>query len=303
MGEIVSKVRKKDRSEVWIDIYGKLRSDGNIIDAWLVDITERKKIEEELKQNEEKYRLLVDNAPVGVGLIKNNNAVYCNNSYMNTLGYDSLEELLQVPVLDTLAPDEREAAIERMKKYDNNNTLKPVVMKALKKDGTIRHVQMSGNNVIINGEIYRQTIMMDITDRIEAEEELKQNEEKYRSLVDNMFVGVSISEGDYYIYVNRSQLNILGYDSMEQLSSKPISNLIIPEERDIHYDRLKKYSDGIDVPSTIFRIIRKDGGIRTVHVAGNNIIINGKKYRQNVMLDIDRKGKSRERTSMEFISS
>ena len=106
------------------------------------DITERKKMEESLKSNEEKYRSLVDNLNVGVYRNKPQfpgKWLWANPAFVRIFGYDSLQECLEHPVTDTYVdPEERKKLIHLL---ETDGSVKDYELQQKKKDGT--HIWVS----------------------------------------------------------------------------------------------------------------------------------------------------------------
>jgi PAS domain S-box-containing protein len=76
------------------------------------DITERKKVEKALRESEEKYRLVIDNAAEGIVVIQDGMLKFINHQVVDFLGY-SEEDLRSKPFSEFIHPDEREMVIER----------------------------------------------------------------------------------------------------------------------------------------------------------------------------------------------
>ncbi len=72
------------------------------------------------------------------------------------------------------------------------------------------------STIMINNEQYVQVIMQDITEKKEAEEKLKESEEKFRTITEQSFIGVIIEQGYDIKYVNH-QFNIYNINSCPNL--------------------------------------------------------------------------------------
>jgi PAS domain S-box-containing protein len=101
------------------------------------DITDRKKMENSIRANEEKYRSLVDN--LNVGVYRNTaefpgRTIWANPAFVRIFGYDSLQECLEHPVMDNYAnPEERKKFIQVLK---TDGVVKDYELQLKKKDGT-----------------------------------------------------------------------------------------------------------------------------------------------------------------------
>jgi PAS domain S-box-containing protein len=133
----------------------------------MVDITERKKAEEDLQISENKYRSLVENAIIGIYVTNlNGNFLFANNAMYKMFEFDTLAEFLNTEVISTyknMADREKfSETIRRDKKVFNYE------LDLLTKAGKTLHVII---NAFISGEAITG-MMMDITKRKLAEKEL-----------------------------------------------------------------------------------------------------------------------------------
>jgi PAS domain S-box-containing protein len=153
-------------------------SRGQIVAA--MDITERKKVEEALKENEKKYRMLFENAPVGIGLADLKGGVIDGNRQMiNLTGY-SLEELKSINLSDTyIDPDER---VRILKSLNERRNLRDWEIKLKRKDGTPYHALLNIDLTELEGQEVLFTSVRDITWFKKAEQALRESEKKLRLL-------------------------------------------------------------------------------------------------------------------------
>ena len=177
----------------WVQLHSRPRRlpDGRIIwDGVQTDVTNRKKAEELLLESEERFRRLVNQAPIPLCFVnKDGILVYFNDRFVQTFGYThedvpTLKEwwLLAYPeenyrhwVLDTW-----EAAVERAAK--ENTDIQPNEYNVTCKDGTVRIVEISGITIEDN---FLATFI-DLTERKRSEAALRESEAKYRNLFTNI---------------------------------------------------------------------------------------------------------------------
>jgi len=140
-----------------------------------IDITERKKAEDALRQSEERYRNLVEQLPDGVYRSTHDGKfVEINEAMVTILGYESKEELMAVDIISQLyfAPEERESPAPKGKTEEID------VYRLRKKDGSEVWIEDHGRHVFDeNGEVlFHEGILRDVTGRLKADEERKQLE-------------------------------------------------------------------------------------------------------------------------------
>jgi len=100
------------------------------------DITERKLAEQALRESEQSSRLLIEQAPIGIGIMQDGVLTNVNPQFLKIFGYDSMHEVLGHPVEDFYSPEDRALITQRRK---DRLSEKPLPMhyevKGLKKNG------------------------------------------------------------------------------------------------------------------------------------------------------------------------
>ena len=146
----------------------------NQIIMMIHDIAERKRIEKELRDSEEKIRLIVENSHDGIEIIQDDLILYSNIQFAEMLGY-SLEELYEMKFSQLLSgqalnePDEHQR-----KRIDDSYTYETTF---IKKDKTIIHVDVNCEVIGYNGKPATFVTVRDITRRKLTEESLRDREE------------------------------------------------------------------------------------------------------------------------------
>jgi PAS domain S-box-containing protein len=140
--------------------------------------------------------------------------------------------------------------------------------------------------VLWNGEIQFQALYADITERKQAEKNLQENEERYRSVVENAHEAIIITQDMKVVFANRAATEQIGY-SKETLTSGVFTSFIHPDDRRIVADYSIKRLNGEDVPSVYsFRILSQDGKIKWVELNAAVIEWNKKPATLNFLKDI-----------------
>jgi len=168
------RLRRKDGSNVWVILSATPIRDeqGEVTGAlaMLTDITERKRVEEELRESQERYKGLVDTAFDGVVIQQDRIIKGANRSYAEMFGY-SIEELIGRDVLELIPPEQRDYV--RSKIAEDELVYETL---GLKKDGTHINIEVSAKNCLYEGEPARLAAVRDITERKKLEEQLRQSQ-------------------------------------------------------------------------------------------------------------------------------
>ncbi len=164
----------------------------------------------------------------------------CNQEYLNQIGYSREEVIGHTSLeLNLLSSDERHAYVDEIKK---NKTVSNYEVKVKRKDGAIIYVLYSARFITVNDEMMILNIGHDITDRKRAEEALRESEEKYRSILDNIqdaFIR-SDNNGDV-IMASPSAARMYRFNSpQEMIGISTLSLYKKPESRRPMLEELKK---------------------------------------------------------------
>ena len=221
-------LNKKDGASVTVEIRTNLvKIKGRTVVLGNVrDITERKKLERELRENEKKYRGLFENSQVGMyrSRIDGSAILDVNQKYCEALGY-SRNEILGAQAKITWADAEkRKPFIEQL-----NKTGKVVDYEAelITKKGEVKTFLVSATQFpeegILEGTIH------DITERKRAEEEVRASEEKFRTLVESASDQIFMVNKDLkFMSMNAAALRLLGRKP-DEVIGEPVSE-VFPKE-------------------------------------------------------------------------
>ncbi len=177
------------------------------------DITERKKAEKDLRESEERNRILNDVTIEGILIHRNGIAIDLNNSLARMLGYENRDELIGVDFKEYVHKND----IEIIKKNILKNNCAPYTIQMQRRNGEYFFTEIESKNVSMANKSFRVTAIRDITERRKAEEEIR-----LQALVlDQISDHVTITDLNGIItYVNDAEMRSLGY-SREELIGSP----------------------------------------------------------------------------------
>jgi PAS domain S-box-containing protein len=223
-----------------------------------IDITERKKAEEKLREREEKYRDIVETSNEGIYFVNDEAIITYVNKTMELSGY-TREEIVGRPIWDFISEECMPVAKQNFEKRRRGIT-DNYELKLVRKDGSfIWGVISAKPRFNKNGEFKGYLAMLtDITDRKKTEEKLRESEEKYRNIVETANEGILITDNENLItYINKKVIGTIGY-SLEELVGRPIWSFISKEYRPIIKEHMVKRMQGIS-ESYELKLIHKDG--------------------------------------------
>ncbi|MFX1379138.1 MAG: PAS domain S-box protein [Promethearchaeota archaeon] len=211
--------------------------------AYINDITNRKIAELKLKESEEKYRFISENAMDLIAVIDMKlRFEYINEKvHSKVMGYKK-EELIGKNAIEFIHPDDREKVLNIFKKaLDKGEVFAEVRIRH--KDG---HYKWIGNNGTIyidkKGKPKFLIIARDITKRKKAEIRLMESEEKYRSMINHLDLGFyQLTWDGILLNHNPKFCEILGYSLYENLKNKDVHEFWQKaEERKTYLTELEK---------------------------------------------------------------
>ena len=231
------------------------------------DITQQKQAGELLVQSEERFRVIFEKAKDGIVITnENDDIVSCNMVYCDLLGY-SYEELCKMKIRDIQAPEARTQAnsINKERALLENLVFESI---DLHRSGKKIPVEISVGSFEQASKKLFVSIVRDISERKQAEEIIRENEELFRSSFESAIAGISmVSKDGKFIKVNQEFCRILSYSS-EELLQLNFNAITYEEDKEIGISYLEQMLSGeIEHQSFEKRYVRKDGGILWVVVS------------------------------------
>jgi hypothetical protein len=248
----------------------------------VVDITERKRAEEALRESEAKFRKLAEASTGAILIHRGANFCYANPAAERIAGYTH-QEFLAMSFYDIVHPDFRELVRQRgLARQRGEDLPLHYEFKIITKSGEERWVEITPTSIEFEGEPAVLAAVFDITER-------KRAEEAYRTLVDHSLQGLAILQDGRAVFANQAMAEISGYavEEMLALSPEEVQAFVHPDDREIvwgyHQDRLQ----GKALPERYeFRAIRKDGSMRWLEIHASRIDYQGKPAVQAAYIDI-----------------
>lgn len=216
----------KDNNEVtWLSVSSTPvpLEDYGVVIAYS-DISERKRAEDALRENEEKFRLAFHTTPDSINLNRFEDGCYIdiNKGFTKIMGYTSEEAIgktsLELSIWKN--PEDRARLVDCLKK---KGFVENMEAQFVGKDGSIRDGLMSASVLKINDENVIISITRDNTERKKAQDALRESEEKYRSMMESMDDAAFICSSEHAIeYMNPAMSKRVGYNSIGEFCYKSI---------------------------------------------------------------------------------
>jgi two-component system, sporulation sensor kinase E len=189
-----TKGKKKDGSGNWVEFYGSRATIGGIptIIGSMIDVTERKKAEEELRSSELKYKLLFDSNPMPMWMIAKDDfaVIAANDAAAKHYGYTK-EELLNLDTRALRLAEDYDIQAEGYLDIDKTKTVRH-----LRKDGTIMFVQITSHDITFEGRPVRLSLTTDVTEQLKAEESLLKSEANLQAILNTTDTAYALFDKD-----------------------------------------------------------------------------------------------------------
>ena len=273
------KIKKPNGSNIYIEVNAHLIREGDqkFVEGTATDITEKFMLEQSLRDTVKKFNLIVDNSNDLFAIFNQDfQHEYVNeNAYLNVLGYTK-DEVIGKRAIDFTHPND----IEKISKATKRGLINGEMLEEFRirhKDGHYVWFETKGSFLKEKSQIIGAIfISRDKTDKKEAEQKLKESENKYRTLFESSTDGIYSTDMEgKFIEFNKAFLKMLGYSREELLNKK--SRQITPpkwydlddnmtftqlaEEESKSYEKEFKQKDGSIIPISVrFWILHDDQG-------------------------------------------
>ncbi|MCX6814352.1 MAG: PAS domain S-box protein [Candidatus Aenigmarchaeota archaeon] len=294
-------VLRKGKGVVYCDINSKIVKIGGreCLVGFFRDITERKQMEDELRKSEQKHRFLMDNIDEIVLIIsKTGNIVFANNKALKTFGYSS-EEIIGKSIVSFLTKRSIKKAMYALAQEFMGKHQAEMDVEARTKSGEIRTLGVAPSSIPVyeKGKMVGiQVNCSDITERMKAEEALREREEMYRLQFEEAIDAIFIADAKTGILVNcnRAATRLVERDKSEIIGQHQ-SILHPPEKtRGEFTNTFKKHMKEAEGQTLEAKVITKSGKLKDVAIKANFIELGGKKYLHGIFSDITERMKADE---------
>jgi len=252
------------------------------------ELHERERAQAQLHESEAQYRLLFEANPQPMWVFDLETLAFLavNDAAVANYGY-TRDEFLAMTLKEIRPPTEVAAVVTSLATRDREPGERRL-FKHRKKDGTIIDVAVRLNDMTFAGRKAGLVLATDITERIRAQAELQESEERYRRLVEQSPEAILVHCDERYVYANEAAVRLLGGKRPEEIVGRSVLDFVVPEDAALVRERAHQTYTQSGTAKTMLEVKRRrlDGEIRVTEAFGIPITYNGRDGAQVIYRDI-----------------
>ena len=252
----------------------------------VTNITEHKKTERELRESQERFRMLFESAPDAIYLMDLEGRFVDGNKAAEEMVGFTKTELVGKSLAESglLSTEDLSKAAMNLRKTAAGQSSGPTEYTVRRKSASLIAVEIRTFPVRIEGKILSLGIARDVTARKHAEEAIRASEKKFRSIFETAAnLITSVNEQGIIVECNDRVREFLGYEK-EEILGRPMSRIIHPDYLDKAQTALKEILTQGFSYNEEYRMVRKDGSLIDVNINSSAIEDEHGKYTRTLCI-------------------
>ena len=283
--------RMRDGSSSWAVVYITQVPwrDRIVTQATIIDIGDRKLIEEALAHSNDRYSSLIQETPLGICVQRDFEYLFSNMTYAQMLGYEHPEEVIERSTLEHISPQEHSRMMRNAELQRTGSGEAPRIYDyaAVRADGSQAIFENRVSQVNWDGKPATLCVMIDVSERDRVRRDMETSERNFRTIVENSFQGIVIHDETGILFSNKPAAHIFGLQEADDLKTLPtLDTFIHPDDKQRtarpfsppHNDERRKQHR--------LRVIGRDKTTRWAEATSGWIHWEGGKAVQTILLDI-----------------
>lgn len=225
--------QRKDRSTFPVEVSARVAEIGgeSVIIGVVRDVTERKRVEEELSQSERQFRSIFDNVSEAIIVYDMEHRIIDVNRIAAEMSGYTREELIGMKSSD-LDPSVPMSVIDEHSKEAQEKGSALFEAVTFRRDGSSFPVEVNVRLIDYDGRPAELAVARDITERRQGEDALRLSEERFRAIFDGAAIGIALADVDRRIFASNSAYQkLLGY-TQDELAGMSFGNYTYSEDFD-----------------------------------------------------------------------
>ncbi|MHC4750364.1 MAG: sigma 54-interacting transcriptional regulator [Planctomycetota bacterium] len=253
-------------------------------------VRELEKQSEQLKQSKERYRSLIETAPVAIMAIRDGCILFANKAGARLLGFSDPDKMVGIPTIDVVAPESQQLVTERIKRLESGKDNPAAEIALIRQDGNRIIVEARSVSIHIDGVSTAILIAQDIGDRKEKEEKLQMMQYSMDKALDRI---AWIAPDGRFLYANEAACEEMAY-TLDEVLSMRVSDI----DPDFPIVRWTEHYQGVKKRGSIrleTQQIAGDGKIHDIEVSTNVLKFGDREFMCSFGRDItERRQKEKE---------
>jgi PAS domain S-box-containing protein len=247
--------------------------DSRLLQGLQLELTERKRVDDSLREAEARYRAVVEQIPAIIytdSAEQKGHTLYVSPQIKTIMGYDPDEWTINNDLwTKVIFPEDRDRVLaEYNRTYETGEPFN-IEYRMTSSSGKI--VWVRDEAVLIRDQsdrpLFWQGIILDITERKQAEVALGESEERYRRLFDLSPDAIAVHDGGKILLVNKNAMELMGVKNLDEIIGKPLLDFVHPDYRKLVIERTQQQmAQGRVVPAREEKFVRLDGTYVDVEV-------------------------------------
>lgn len=260
--------------------------------AVFMETTEKTRLQNTIRKNENQYRGLFEGSPDGIFLLSRDlNISIANRNGLKLMACSSKQEMTGKNFLEFISPEEQASFKKHLKSFLENPYTKPQEFRIQRADKRNFFSEIHLSAIEENGQINQIiAIVRDITERHITQMELERSEELFRGIFENAMDGMAVIDikTKDVVLVNQQICKLTGF-SEEEFLNKEVKELYPVDYQDIAMDSLQKQISGTLTIASNIPLLTKRGHTVFTDIASNKVIINETEYVIAIFRDITKR--------------
>jgi len=226
------------------------------------------KLPEDISENEQRYRELVEHLPLGIAILLDGKLMFLNISGALMMAAEKPEDLIGRDFMDFVHPDYQEIVSNRILRVQRGEIAPASEQKYIRLDGKVIDVEVSSYPFVYHNKPAVQIIVKDITEQKESRLAVKKTETLFSQLfhVSPMAIAMLDNEGRV-AQVNPGFEKMFGY-SFDELKGQELNQTIVPDSLESEGNDLNTLISTQQVVRIETKRKHKDGAMLSVIIYG-----------------------------------